>query len=63
MRYLCDAYNIKDLYPKTNFKQRAKVDEYLDWHQSDGAFGELLRFSLDYFFLPTLLKKPEAPNK
>ncbi|KAM3139989.1 Glutathione S-transferase theta-1 [Paramecium bursaria] len=63
MRYLCDVYNIKDLYPKTNWKLKAKVDEYLDWHQSQGAFGELLVYSLDFYFYPILLKKPEAPNK
>ena len=33
LRYLCNSRNVADhFYPKTDFKKRAVIDCYLDWH-------------------------------
>ncbi|KRW99271.1 Thioredoxin-like fold [Pseudocohnilembus persalinus] len=33
MKYLCDSRNLpQHLYPRNNPQQRAKIDQYLDWH-------------------------------
>jgi len=47
LRYLHQVLNLPDnWYPRTDFRKRAKVDEYLDWHHNGirmGAGGYIFR--------------------
>jgi len=39
LRYLADKYNVEDHWYPKDLVQRAKVNEYLDWHHSNLRFG------------------------
>ena len=39
MRYLVSKYNLPDHWYPSNPEHRARVDEYLDWHQMNTRAG------------------------
>ena len=56
MKYLISKYNLPDNWYPSDLKQRARIDEYLNWHSLGMRRGSATYFVSKVKHYPTLLK-------
>ncbi|XP_012272486.1 glutathione S-transferase theta-1 isoform X3 [Orussus abietinus] len=62
LRYLCREFNINNHWYPSASKERARVDEYLEWQHMNTRLHCAGYFLLK-FIRPIILKKPASPDK